>query len=114
MFKTLTLGTLLTSMWQSPVIALLLMVALVFLIDLLNRYWEPRKITCVPVDWDSWVYNDLSTLARLHNIKSTSRKRKAYIYLIKYIDLDIVIKLSTRSTAVIDHGEFTYKNMEKI
>ena len=74
MFKTLTLGTLLTSMWQSPVIALLLIVALIFLIDLLNRYWESRKITCVPTDFSGWSYREVQILCKTHGIKANKSR----------------------------------------
>ena len=83
--KTITLGTLLTSMWSSPVIALLILVALVFITDLLNRYIESKKITCVPIDLTAWSYNDLSTLARLHKLKPTNRKKLTLIQLLQEV-----------------------------
>ena len=72
--KTLTLGTLLTSMWQSPVIALLILVSLVFIADLLNQYLENKKITCVSTDWNAYSYKDIQAYAKLHGIKANKKR----------------------------------------
>ena len=72
--KTLTLGTLLTSMWQSPVIALLIPVSLVFIADLLNQYLENKKITCVSTDWNAYSYKDIQAYAKLHGIKANKKR----------------------------------------
>ena len=72
--KTLTLGTTLTSMWQSPVIALLILVALVFIADLLNQYLESKKITCVSTNWDIYSYRDIQAYAKLHGIKANTKR----------------------------------------
>ena len=73
--KTLTLGTLLTSMWQSPVIALLIIVALVFITDLLNQYLENKKITCVSTNWDAYSYKDIQAYAKANNIRANQKKQ---------------------------------------
>ena len=72
--KTLTLGTILTSMWQSPVIALLILVSLVFIADLLNQYLENKKITCVSTDWNAYSYKDIQAYAKLHGIKANKKR----------------------------------------
>ena len=83
--KTLTLGTILTSMWQSPLVALLILVALVFTADLLNRYLESKKITCVvpsshrrmrceATDWNAYSYKDVQAYAKLHGIKANTKR----------------------------------------
>ena len=81
--KTLTLGTILTSMWSSPVIALLILIALVFIADLLNRYLEScstnrlvssKKITCVATDWNAYSYRDIQAYAKLHGIKANKKR----------------------------------------
>lgn len=43
--KTLTVGTLITGMYQSPVIALLITIILVFIADLYRQYSESKRIT---------------------------------------------------------------------
>ena len=73
--KTLTLGTLLTSMWQSPVIALLIIVALVFITDLLNQYLENKKITCLDIDWDIYSYREIQVYAKANNIRANQKKQ---------------------------------------
>ena len=73
--KTLTLGTLLTSMWQSPVIALLILVALVFIADLLNQYLENKKIICLDTNFAGWSYRELQAYAKLHGIKANQKKQ---------------------------------------
>lgn len=73
--KTLTLGTLLTSVWQSPVIALLILVALVFIADLLNQYLESKKITCVSTDWNAYSYKDIQAYAKANNIRANQKKQ---------------------------------------
>ena len=81
--KILTLGTLLTSMWTSPVIALLILIALVFIADLLNRYLESKKIVCEPMpNLNSWSYQDINTMARLHKLKPSNRKKQTLINLL--------------------------------
>lgn len=72
--KTLTLGTLLTSMWQSPCIALLILIALVFIADLLNQYLENKKITCISTDWNAYSYRDIQAYAKLHGIKANKKR----------------------------------------
>ena len=72
--KTLTLFTLLTSMWQSPVIALLIIVALVLIADLLNQYIESKKIICLDMNFSDWSYKDLQAYAKLHGIKANSKR----------------------------------------
>ena len=76
--KTLTLGTILTLMWQSPVIALLILVALVFIADLLNQYIESKKIICLDTNFSDWSYKELQAYAKLHGIKA-NKKRTALI-----------------------------------
>ena len=73
--KTLTLGTLLTSMWQSPVIALLILIALVFITDLLNQYLENKKITCLDIDWNAYSYRDIQVYAKANNIRANQKKQ---------------------------------------
>lgn len=72
--KTLTLSTLLTSMWQSPVIALLILVALLFITDLLNQYLENKKITCASTNWASYSYREIQILAKFHGVKANQKK----------------------------------------
>lgn len=72
--KTLTLGTLLTSMWQSPVIALLIAIALVFIADLLNQCLESKKITCASIDFSEWSYRDIQVFAKANGIKANSKR----------------------------------------
>ena len=72
--KTLTLGTLLTSMWQSPVIALLIIVALVFITDLLNQYLENKKIICLDTNFSDWSYKDLQVFAKANGIKANKKR----------------------------------------
>ena len=73
--KTLTLGTILTSMWQSPVIALLILVSLVFIADLLNQYLESKKIICVATNWDIYSYKDIQAYAKANNIRANQKKQ---------------------------------------
>ena len=78
--KTLILGTVITSMWQSPLIALLILISLVFLADLYCQYIESKKITCAPMpDLTTWSYADINTLARLHKLKPANRKKVTLI-----------------------------------
>ena len=72
--KTLTLGTLLTSMWQSPVIALLILVSLVFITDLLNQYIESKKIICLDTNFSDWSYRELQAYAKSHGIKANMKR----------------------------------------
>ena len=72
--KTLTIGTLLTSMWQSPVIALLIAISLVFIADLLNQYLESKKITCVVIDFTAWSYRDIQLFAIANGIRGNQKK----------------------------------------
>lgn len=72
--KTLTLGTLLTSMWQSPVIALLIAIALVFIADLLSQYMESKKIISIDTDFSDWSYKDLQAYAKAHSIKANNKR----------------------------------------
>ena len=73
MTKLITLPVL-YSFWASPVVALLLMVALVFLIDLLNRYWRSKEITCMPTDFSDWSYREVQILCKAHGIKSNQKR----------------------------------------
>ena len=72
--KTLTLGTLLTSMWQSPVVALLLLVTVVFIADLLNQYIESKKIICLDLNFSNWSYKDLQVFAKANGIKANNKR----------------------------------------
>ena len=74
--KTLTIGTLLTSMWQSPVIALLILIALVFIADLLNQYIESKKIICTTTDFSKWSYRDIQLFAIANGIRGNQKKVK--------------------------------------
>ena len=87
MTKTLTLGTVITSMWQSPLIALLILITCVFAVDLYNRYLESKKILCAPMpDLTTWSYADINTLARLHKLKVPNRKKQTLIsYLLQEV-----------------------------
>lgn len=75
MIKTITLGTLLTGTYNSPLVTLLIAIVLIFLLDLYSHYIESKKISCVVPDFTSWSYNDLSTQCRLLGLKPTNRKR---------------------------------------
>ena len=84
--KTLTLGTVITSMWQSPLIALLILISFVFAVDLYNRYLDSKKITCAPMpDLTTWSYADVNTLARLHKLKPANRKKSTLIQLLQEV-----------------------------
>ena len=84
--KTLTLSTLITAMYQSPVIALLIAIALVFIADLYNQYIENKKITCAPMpNLSDWSYIDVNTMARLHKLKPTNRKKVTLIQLLQEV-----------------------------
>lgn len=84
--KTLTLGTVITSMWQSPLIALLILISVVFAVDLYNRYLESKKILCVPMpNLTTWSYADVNTLARLHKLKPANRKKLTLIQLLQEV-----------------------------
>ena len=72
--KTLTLGTLLTSMWQSPVVALLLLVTVVFIADLLNQYIESKKIICLDLNFSNWSYKDIQVFAKANGIKANKKR----------------------------------------
>ena len=72
--KTLTLGTLLTSMWQSPVIVLLIAIALVFIAHFYNQYIESKKITCLDPDLTAWNYRDIQLLAIANGIRGNQKK----------------------------------------
>ena len=86
MTKTLTLGTVITSMWQSPLIALLILISLVFLADLYSQYIESKKIMCAPMpDLTTWSYADINTLARLHKLKPANRKKLTLIQLLQEV-----------------------------
>lgn len=74
MTKTFAITSTLTAMWSSPVVALLFLVALVFLIDLFNRYLENKKITCVSIDWNAYSYKDIQAYAKLHGIKANEKR----------------------------------------
>ena len=72
--KTLTVGTLITGMYQSPVIALLIAIALVFMADLLNRYLESKKIKCVPIDWNVYSYREIQAIAKSNGIIANKKR----------------------------------------
>ena len=72
--KTLTLGTLLTSMWQSPVIALLILIALVFIAHFYIQYLESKKITCAVIDFTAWSYRDIQLFAIANGIRGNQKK----------------------------------------
>lgn len=74
MIKTLTLGTLLTGMYNSPLVTLLIEIALVFLLDLYNRYLESKRIVCVAPDFSTWDYRSLQSYAKSHGIKANSER----------------------------------------
>jgi hypothetical protein len=84
--KALTLGTVITSMWQSPLIALLILIFFVFAVDLYNRYLESKKILCAPMpEFTTWSYADINTMARLHNLKPANRKKLTLIQLLQQV-----------------------------
>ena len=72
--KTLTISTLITAMYQSPVIALLIAIALLLMADLLNQYIESKKISCLVTDFSTWDYRSLQSIAKLHGIKANSKR----------------------------------------
>lgn len=72
--KTLTLSTLVLGMYQSPIVALLIAIALVFIADLLNQYIESKKITCLVTDFSTWDYRSLQSYAKSHGIKANSKR----------------------------------------
>lgn len=72
--KTLTLSTLITAMYQSPVIALLIAIALIFIADLLNQYLKSKKIICLDTNFSDWSYKDLQAYAKLHGIKANTKR----------------------------------------
>ncbi|MEM8722453.1 MAG: Ish1 domain-containing protein [Cyanobacteria bacterium P01_G01_bin.39] len=74
MIKTITLGTLLTGMYNSPLVTLLIAIALVFLLDLYNRYLESKRIVCVTTDFSTWSYRSLQSYAKLHGIKANTKR----------------------------------------
>ena len=74
MIKTITLGTLLTGMYNSPLVTLLIAIALVFLLDLYNRYLESKRIVCVAPDFSTWDYRSLQSYAKLHGIKANTKR----------------------------------------
>lgn len=76
MTKTLTLATVITSMWQSPLIALLILISLVFLVDLYRQYAESKKITCSPPDLSTWNYRSLQSYAKANNIRANQKRSK--------------------------------------
>ena len=72
--KSLLATSIMVPMWQSPVVALLLLVALVFITDLLNRYLENKKITCATTDFSVWSYRDVQLVAIANNIRGNQKK----------------------------------------
>lgn len=84
--KILTLGTVITSMWQSPLIALLILISLIFLLDIYRQYTESKKITCAPIpEFTTWSYADVNTMARLHKLKPANRKKLTLIQLLQEV-----------------------------
>lgn len=73
MTKLITLPTL-YGFYQSPVVALLILMTLVFLADLYNQYIESRKIVCVAPDFSTWDYRSLQSYAKSHGIKANSKR----------------------------------------
>lgn len=74
MIKTITFGTLLTEMYNSPLVTLLVAIAIVFLLDLYNRYLESKRIVCVAPDFSTWDYRSLQSIAKLHGIRADTLK----------------------------------------
>lgn len=74
--KTLTLSTIVVGMYQSPVVALLIAIALVFIADLLNQYIESKRIICIDLDFSNWSYRDIQLLAIANGIRGNQRKVK--------------------------------------
>ena len=74
MIKTITLGTLLTGMYNSPLVTLLIAIALVFLLDLYNSYLERKRMVCVAPDFSTWDYRSLKSIAKSHGIKANSKR----------------------------------------
>ena len=72
--KTLTLSTIVVGMYQSPIVALLIAIALVFIADLLNQYIESKKIICTPADLATWSYRDIQLLAIANGIRGNQKK----------------------------------------
>ena len=97
--KTLIIGSLLTAFYQNPTYALLLAILAVFIIHLINTMSKkevvkqghqkqvkevlntrPNKIKCAPMpELNSWSYQDINTLARLHKLRPTNRKKLTLI-----------------------------------
>ena len=74
MIKTITFGTLLTGMYNSPLVTLSIAIALIFLLDLYNRYLESKKIICIAPNFSTWDYRSLQSIAKLHGIKANSKR----------------------------------------
>ena len=74
MIKTFAITSTITALWQSPVIALLILVALVFITDLLNQYIESKKIICLDTNFADWSYRELQAYAKLHGIKANKKR----------------------------------------
>ena len=74
--KTLTLSTIVVGMYQSPVVALLIAIALVLIADLLNQYIESKKMTCLNPDLTAWDYRDIQLLAIANGIRGNQKKVK--------------------------------------
>jgi len=85
--KTLTLSTLITAMYQSPVIALLIAITLVLIADLLNQYIESKKINCLIIDFSNWSYRDIQLLAIANGIRGNQKQVKL-IQLLKRFDYE--------------------------
>ena len=99
MTKLTLLGTTLTAFYNYPTYALLLAFLAVFIIHLINtmskkevvkqgQYRQvkevlntrPNKIKCAPMpELNSWSYQDINTLARLHKLRPTNRKKLTLI-----------------------------------
>ena len=74
--KTLTLSILVVGMYQSPVVALLIGIALVFIADILNQYIENKKIICLNLDLTAWGYRDIQLFAIANGIRGNQKKVK--------------------------------------
>lgn len=73
--KTFAITSTLTAMWTSPVIALLILIGLVFLADLLNRYLENKKIICLDTKFTDWSYRDIQAYAKANHIRANQKKQ---------------------------------------
>lgn len=73
--KTILVSTIVIPAYHYPTYFLIVAIALLFLVDLVNRYQKSKQIICVSVDWNTYSYRNIQAYAKSHGIKANQKKQ---------------------------------------